>query len=113
LIRIKPGPVGRANNGPSLQERAMTFKSLLVLLDDELPCITRTQTAIRLARQLDCHLVGLAPTGRLDLPAVPARWAEHLLGGVTRRLLRSMTVPVLMSHRCRARRRTQPARRPA
>jgi len=49
----------------------MTFKSLLVLLDDELPCITRTQTAIRLARQLDCHLVGLAPTGLLDLPAVP------------------------------------------
>ena len=49
----------------------MTFKSLLVLLDDELPCITRTQTAIRLARQLDCHLVGLAPTGLLNLPAVP------------------------------------------
>lgn len=49
----------------------MTFKSLLVLLDDELPCITRTQTAIRLARQLDCHLVGLAPTGLLDLPTVP------------------------------------------
>ncbi|MEP7099520.1 MAG: universal stress protein [Burkholderiales bacterium] len=49
----------------------MTFKSLLVLLDDELPCISRTQTAIRLARQLDCHLVGLAPTGLLDLPAVP------------------------------------------
>ncbi len=49
----------------------MTFKSLLVHLDDELPCITRTQTAIRLARQLDCHLVGVAPTGLLDLPAVP------------------------------------------
>ena len=50
----------------------MTFKSLLVLLDDDLHCITRTQTAIRLARQFDCHLVGLAPTGLLDLPAVPS-----------------------------------------
>lgn len=49
----------------------MSFKSLLVLLDDELPCIPRTQVAIRLARQFDCHLVGLAPTGLLDLPAVP------------------------------------------
>lgn len=48
----------------------MTFKSLLVLLDHDLHCIARTQAAIRLARQFDCHLVGLAPTGLLDLPVV-------------------------------------------
>lgn len=50
----------------------MTFKSLLVLLDDDLHCIARTQAAIRLARQFDCHLVGLAPTGLLELPAIPS-----------------------------------------
>ncbi|MES2098765.1 MAG: universal stress protein [Pseudomonadota bacterium] len=49
----------------------MTFKSLLVLLGDEPHCIARTQAAIRLAQRLDCHLVGLAPTGLLDLAAVP------------------------------------------
>jgi nucleotide-binding universal stress UspA family protein len=71
LIRIKVGPVRPANNEAPLPENVMTFKSLLVLLDDELPCIARTQVAIRLARQFDCHLVGLAPTGLLNLPTVP------------------------------------------
>lgn len=50
----------------------MTFKSLLALLDDDPHCIGRTQAAIRLARQFECHLVGLAPTGLLNLPAMPS-----------------------------------------
>lgn len=50
----------------------MTYKSLLALLDDDPHCIGRTQAAIRLARQFECHLVGLAPTGLLDLPAMPS-----------------------------------------
>ena len=50
----------------------MTYKSLLALLDDDPHCIGRTQAAIRLARQFECHLVGLAPTGLHDLPAMPS-----------------------------------------
>ena len=46
----------------------MTYRSLLVLLDHDPLCAARTQVAISLAQQLDCHLVGLAPTGLLDMP---------------------------------------------
>ena len=47
----------------------MTYRSLLVLLDQDPLCAARSQAAIRLARALDCHLVGVAPTGLIDLPA--------------------------------------------
>ena len=47
----------------------MTYRSLLVLLDRHSSCGERTRTAIRLAKDLDCHLVGLAPTGLVDTPA--------------------------------------------
>ena len=47
----------------------MTYRSLLVLLDHDPLCAARSQAAMRLARALDCHLVGVAPTGRIDLPA--------------------------------------------
>lgn len=57
--------------GRNFHESAMTYESLLVLLDDDPHCIGRTQAAIRLARQFACHLVGVAPTGVLDLPAMP------------------------------------------
>jgi nucleotide-binding universal stress UspA family protein len=48
----------------------MSCESLLVLLDDQPDCAARTRTALALARRLDCHLLGLAPTGPLELPAV-------------------------------------------
>jgi len=47
----------------------MTYRSLLVHLDQDAQCAQRVQLAIALARRLDCHLVGLAPTGLLDVPA--------------------------------------------
>ncbi|MBA3623854.1 MAG: universal stress protein [Methylibium sp.] len=47
----------------------MTYRSLLVLLDPHPLCAARTRVAMQLARQLDCHLVGVAPTGLIDLPA--------------------------------------------
>lgn len=47
----------------------MACESLLVLLDDQPDCAVRTRTALALARRLDCHLLGLAPTGLLELPA--------------------------------------------
>ena len=57
----------------------MTYRSILVLLDQHPSCGARTQIAIRLARDLDCHLAGLAPTGLVDVPApieTTARLAE-------------------------------------
>ena len=47
----------------------MTYRSLLVHLDQDSQCPARSEAAIRLAKALDCHLVGLAPTGLIDMPA--------------------------------------------
>jgi len=49
----------------------MTYRSLLVLIDHTSACAARTQCAMQLAKDLDCHLVGLAPTDLIDLPAAP------------------------------------------
>lgn len=46
----------------------MTYRSLLVTLDNSVQCTARTQVALRLAREHDYHLVGLAPTGLIDIP---------------------------------------------
>lgn len=46
----------------------MTYRSLLVLLDADPTCPARKRLAIALARALDCHLAGIAPTGLIDLP---------------------------------------------
>jgi nucleotide-binding universal stress UspA family protein len=47
----------------------MTYRSLLVYLDQDRHCATRTRAAMALAKALDCHLAGVAPTGLIDLPA--------------------------------------------
>lgn len=47
----------------------MSYRSLLVHLDTDPLCAVRTQVAISIAKQLDCHLAGVAPTGMVDLPA--------------------------------------------
>jgi len=47
----------------------MTYRSALVHLDETGACGVRTAVAIRLAKALSCHLVGVAPTGLLELPA--------------------------------------------
>lgn len=49
----------------------MTYRSLLVLLDADPLCPARTQVATHLAKEFDCHLVGLAPTSLIDLPLTP------------------------------------------
>jgi nucleotide-binding universal stress UspA family protein len=46
----------------------MTYRSLLVHLGPDALCAARTRTAIRLARDLDAHLVGVAPTGLISVP---------------------------------------------
>jgi nucleotide-binding universal stress UspA family protein len=55
----------------NVQEIAITYRSLLVLLDHSSACAARTTQAMRLAKDLDCHLVGLAPTDLIDLPTLP------------------------------------------
>jgi nucleotide-binding universal stress UspA family protein len=49
----------------------MNYRSLLVLLDQDAHCPARTMAAIRLAKERDCHLVGLAPTDLAELPDMP------------------------------------------
>jgi len=49
----------------------MSYRSLLVLLDHTPACAARVRCAIRLAKDLDGHLVGLAPTDLVDLPNAP------------------------------------------
>ena len=49
----------------------MTYRSLLVMLDHGRHCAGRTQIAIDLAKRMDSHLVGLAPTGLIDFPMAP------------------------------------------
>lgn len=46
----------------------MTYRSLLVLLDSSPLCAARVDGAIRVAKSFESHLVGLAPTGIVDLP---------------------------------------------
>ncbi len=47
----------------------MTYRSLLVPLDHSPHGTARTQFAVRLAAELDCHLVGVAPTGLIEMPS--------------------------------------------
>ena len=49
----------------------MTYRSLLVLLGHDAHCAPRMAFAVQLAKAMDCHLVGLAPTDLVDLPATP------------------------------------------
>lgn len=54
----------------------MTYRSLLVLLDQGPLCAARVGVAMRLARDLDGHLLGLAPTGPIETPFVPDAYAN-------------------------------------
>jgi nucleotide-binding universal stress UspA family protein len=49
----------------------MTYRSLLVLLDHDPLCSARTECALQLAKDLGCHLVGVAPTSLVDMPSSP------------------------------------------
>jgi nucleotide-binding universal stress UspA family protein len=71
LRPIKPPQVALQNNGgcPWPTSPTMTYSSLLVHLGADPLCNARTRAAIRLAKALDAHLVGVAPTGLVDLAA--------------------------------------------
>jgi len=46
----------------------MSYRTLLVHLDSDARCSARVKLGLQLAAQHDAHLIGLAPTGRLELP---------------------------------------------
>ncbi len=46
----------------------MAYHTLIVHLDNSPACATRTEIAMRLAREHGSHLVGLAPTGQVQIP---------------------------------------------
>lgn len=45
----------------------MSCRSLLLLVDQDPLCASRTQTAVHLAKALGAHLHGVAPTGQVEL----------------------------------------------
>jgi nucleotide-binding universal stress UspA family protein len=49
----------------------MTYRSLLVPIDHTPSGAARVQAAIRLAKAFDSHLVGVAPTGMIDISSSP------------------------------------------
>ena len=56
----------------------MTLLSVLVVLDDDAGCDTRVQLAARFAARQGSHLIGVAPTGLMDLSPGFAAAAHHL-----------------------------------
>lgn len=54
----------------------MAYRSLLVVLDGHPLCTARTDLAVRLARQLQAHLVGLAPTAHRMGDRVLVAWDD-------------------------------------
>ncbi len=67
----------------------MTYRSLLVFLDKDLGCAARTQVAIRLSQAHNCHLVGVAPTGLVDVSATSYAAATLVeLAGIAKDALR-------------------------
>jgi len=66
----------------------MTYRSMLLYLDRDPQCETRTRAAIKLAKRLDCHIAGVAPTGLIDLPVAPT--LEVGLGNLSTLVLESL-----------------------
>jgi hypothetical protein len=68
LIGVNLAPHAARTLAPLHGSPPMNYRSLLVLLDHSAACAARLRLAMRLARERDCHLVGLAPTGLIDIP---------------------------------------------
>lgn len=49
----------------------MTYRNLLVLLEADSIAHAHVHYAIRMAARFECHLTGVAPCGRVELPAMP------------------------------------------
>lgn len=75
----------------------MSYRSILIPLDGEVECVARTATALALAKRMDSHVTGVAPTALLDLRAtleaassvasLPALGRDVLIENATRAAL--------------------------
>lgn len=78
----------------------MTYRSLVVHLDVDDRAPLRTQVAMRLARAFDAHLLGVAPTGLIDLPiALDASASLGQYGTVAWDLLRAQAEKAVQAFR--------------
>jgi len=83
----------------------MTYRSLLLMLDASPLCRGRTEAAVQMARHMDCHLVGIAPTGLIELPATlnaTASFAELSSMGWDALRVRARHATELFVETCRA-----------
>lgn len=69
----------------------LAFRGVEADVRDEVTALSVGDALLNAASDLGADLVVMGAYGH-------ARWAERLFGGVSRTLLQSMTVPVLMSH---------------
>lgn len=78
----------------------MGYRSLLVHLDRDARAAVRTQAALKLAREFDAHLLGVAPTGLVDLPvALDASAALGQYGALAWDLLRAQANEAVQAFR--------------
>jgi nucleotide-binding universal stress UspA family protein len=121
VIAWDGGPQAARAAGDALPLLRLANRVQVVTVDDdEIESDSRRQGRERLARHLGRHGIAAEPqrlVGDVDVPDLllshladaeadllvmggygHARWREMVLGGTTRTILRSMTVPVLMAH---------------
>ncbi len=75
----------------------MTYRSILIPLDGEPECVARTATALALAKAMNSHVTGVAPTDLLDAASslraassvayLPSLGRNELIGQATRAAL--------------------------
>ena len=75
----------------------MSYKDLLVVLDSEATARKRIAFSAALAERFSAHLIGFYPLPTPEAPRHFGYYDPALLGAMCS-VLRSMTVPVLMSH---------------
>ena len=69
----------------------MVYRTIIVHLDTGATCSSRTEIAIRLAREHGSHLIGLAPTGSFELPIdIASTLLEPSLRGASKGHLREL-----------------------
>src|SRR5262245_54022898 len=63
----------------------MTYKTVLVHIDNGKRCVVRLDIALRLAKEFDAHLVGLHALTAAPIPAYALVEAEHTIMELQRR----------------------------
>ncbi len=76
----------------------MVYHTIIVHLDTGITCASRTEIAIRLAREHGSHLIGLAPTGSFEMPIdIASTLLEPSLRGASKGHLRELATQACMA----------------